>query len=46
MGPGNFGSFLIASLFEKRAVNVYNNTAAMFDADGTMRGLYRKMPPR
>jgi len=34
---------LIASLFEKRAAGVYHNTAAMFDADGTLRGLYRKM---
>ena len=34
---------LIASLFEKRAPGVYHNTAAMFDSDGTLRGLYRKM---
>ena len=34
---------LIASLFEKRAAGVYHNTAAMFDSDGTLRGLYRKM---
>src|ERR1700720_4714063 len=34
---------LIASLFEKRAAGVYHNPAAMFDADGTMRRLYRKM---
>jgi len=34
---------LIASLFEKRAAGVYHNTAAIFDADGTLRGLYRKM---
>lgn len=34
---------LIASLFEKRAAGVYHNTAAMFDTDGTLRGLYRKM---
>jgi N-carbamoylputrescine amidase len=34
---------LIASLFEKRAAGVYHNTAAMFDADGSLRGLYRKM---
>ncbi len=37
------GIVLIASLFEKRAAGVYHNTAAMFDADGTLRGLYRKM---
>jgi N-carbamoylputrescine amidase len=34
---------LIASLFEKRAAGVYHNTAVMFDADGTLLGLYRKM---
>jgi N-carbamoylputrescine amidase len=34
---------LIASLFEKRAPGVYHNTAATFDADGSLRGLYRKM---
>jgi len=34
---------LIASLFEKRAAGVYHNTAAMFDADGSLGGLYRKM---
>lgn len=37
------GIVLIASLFEKRAAGVYHNTAAMFDAYGTLRGLYRKM---
>jgi len=34
---------LIASLFEKRAPGIYHNTAAVFDADGAMRGIYRKM---
>jgi N-carbamoylputrescine amidase len=34
---------LIASLFEKRAPGVYHNSAIVFDADGTIRGLYRKM---
>jgi N-carbamoylputrescine amidase len=34
---------LIASLFEKRAPGVYHNTAVVFDADGSVRGLYRKM---
>jgi N-carbamoylputrescine amidase len=34
---------LVASLFEKRARGVYHNTAVMFDKDGTMLGLYRKM---
>src|SRR5438128_5678349 len=34
---------LVASLFEKRAPGVYHNTAAIFDSDGTLRGIYRKM---
>jgi len=34
---------LIASLFEKRAPGLYHNTAAVFDADGTFKGIYRKM---
>ncbi len=34
---------LIASLFEKRAPGVYHNTAAVFDTDGKLAGLYRKM---
>src|ERR1700733_12655782 len=37
------GIVLIASLFEKRAAGVYHNTAAIFDSDGSLRGLYRKM---
>jgi N-carbamoylputrescine amidase len=37
------GIVLIASLFEKRAPGVYHNTAVTFDADGAIRGLYRKM---
>ncbi len=34
---------LIASLFEKRAPGIYHNTAAVFDADGSFLGKYRKM---
>jgi N-carbamoylputrescine amidase len=34
---------LIASLFEKRAPGVYHNTAVIIDADGSVRGIYRKM---
>ena len=37
------GVVLIASLFEKRAPGVYHNTAAVFDTDGALRGIYRKM---
>jgi N-carbamoylputrescine amidase len=34
---------IIASVFERRAPGVYHNTAAVLDADGTLRGIYRKM---
>ncbi len=34
---------LIASLFERRVAGIYHNTAALFDSDGALRGLYRKM---
>ena len=34
---------IVASLFEKRAAGVYHNTAAIIDADGALRGKYRKM---
>ena len=34
---------LVASLFERRAPGLYHNTAAIFDTDGTLRGIYRKM---
>jgi len=34
---------VIASLFERRAAGVYHNTAVVFDADGSLAGLYRKM---
>src|SRR5207249_1809311 len=34
---------IIASLFEKRAAGVYHNTAAVIDASGSLRGIYRKM---
>ena len=37
------GVVVIASLFERRAAGLYHNTAAVIDADGTVRGLYRKM---
>src|SRR5271155_2864065 len=33
---------LIASLFEKRAPGLYHNTAAVFDSDGALGGIYRK----
>jgi len=34
---------LVASLFEKRAPGIYHNTAAVFDCDGALLGIYRKM---
>jgi N-carbamoylputrescine amidase len=34
---------VVASLFERRAAGVYHNTAVILDADGSVRGLYRKM---
>jgi N-carbamoylputrescine amidase len=34
---------VIASLFEQRAAGLYHNTAAVIDADGSLRGIYRKM---
>ncbi|UUO06916.1 carbon-nitrogen hydrolase [Blastopirellula sp. J2-11] len=37
------GVVVVASLFEKRAEGLYHNTAAVFDADGTQLGIYRKM---
>ena len=39
----SLGKVIIASLFEKRAPGVHHNTAVVFDADGSMLGLYRKM---
>jgi N-carbamoylputrescine amidase len=36
------GIVLIASLFEHRGPGLYHNTAAIFDADGTLLGFYRK----
>ena len=34
---------LVTSLFEKRAPGLYHNTAVVFDKDGSMAGMYRKM---
>lgn len=34
---------VIGSIFERRAAGVYHNTAVIFDADGTLSGVYRKM---
>ncbi len=37
------GVVIIAPVFERRASGVYHNSAAVIDADGSLRGLYRKM---
>jgi len=37
------GISLVLPFFEKRAAGVYYNSAAVFDADGSLAGLYRKM---
>jgi N-carbamoylputrescine amidase len=37
------GVAVVASLFEQRMVGMCHNTAVVFDADGSMLGLYRKM---
>jgi N-carbamoylputrescine amidase len=36
------GVAIVASLFERRGPGLYHNTAAVFDADGSSLGLYRK----
>ncbi len=37
------GVAVIGSVFERRAAGLYHNTAVAIDADGTLRGIYRKM---
>ncbi len=37
------GVVIVTSLFEKRTVGLYHNTAVVFDADGSIAGVYRKM---
>jgi N-carbamoylputrescine amidase len=37
------GVVVVASLFEKRAMGLYHNTAAIIGADGALQGIYRKM---
>jgi N-carbamoylputrescine amidase len=34
---------IVGSLFEKRQTGVYHNTATVFDTDGSLKGIYRKM---
>lgn len=37
------GIVLVGSLFERRMAGVYHNTAVVFDSDGSLAGIYRKM---
>ena len=52
--PGNSTAFyseiarnnhvvLVATLFERRSAGLYHNTAVVFDTDGSIAGMYRKM---
>ncbi|MEZ6140505.1 MAG: carbon-nitrogen hydrolase [Zavarzinella sp.] len=34
---------VVASLYEKRLEGIFHNTVAVFDADGSLAGIYRKM---
>lgn len=34
---------LVTSLFERRAAGLYHNTAVVFETDGSIAGIYRKM---
>jgi N-carbamoylputrescine amidase len=40
---GELGIVLVCSLFEKRAMGLYHNTAVVFEKDGSIAGKYRKM---
>lgn len=40
---GELGIVLVASLFERRAAGLYHNTAVVFEKDGAIAGIYRKM---
>ena len=37
------GMVVVGSVFERRTAGIYHNTAVVLDADGALRGLYRKM---
>lgn len=39
----NLGIVIVASLFERRAAGLYHNTAVVFESDGSIAGIYRKM---
>jgi N-carbamoylputrescine amidase len=40
---GRLNIVIVASLFERRAAGIYHNTAVVIDADGRIKGKYRKM---
>lgn len=40
---GELGVVIVASLFERRAAGLYHNTAVVFEKDGSIAGIYRKM---
>ena len=37
------GMVVVGSIFERRTAGIYHNTAVVIDAEGTLRGRYRKM---
>ena len=37
------GVVLVGSVFERRSAGLFHNTAVIFDADGSTKGVYRKM---
>ncbi len=37
------GVVIVTSLFERRAAGLYHNTAVVFEQDGSIAGIYRKM---
>jgi N-carbamoylputrescine amidase len=45
LGPlaAKLGVVIVASLFERRAPGLYHNSAVVFEKDGSMAGMYRKM---
>lgn len=40
---GRLGTVIVSSQFERRSAGLYHNTAIVFDADGSVAGMYRKM---
>ncbi len=40
---GEHGVVVVASHFERRTAGLYHNTAAIYEANGALAGLYRKM---